>query len=334
MEPKRLNKFISDSGMCSRREADNLLEQGRVTVNGKQPKPGTMVTAKDKVRVDDQLLQVREEEPVFLAFNKPAGIAVTTDISVKNNIIRSLNYPASILPIGHLDRDEEGLIFLSNDSELVRKITRADNRYQKEYLVHVDKPITSEFLTKLTAGGETTEPGEEQKKSSVTKEATTRFRIVLEPGTNHHVKRMCESLGYKVQHLQRVRIESIKLAKLPLGFWRAMTEAEIAQITSILSQKYSKPAKTGRGRGSESSYREERPARSTSSHTRETAPTGGKTKASRAGTAAKRGTGRTESNPRTRGAAKPAARGADRKQSGPKSSTRGSAPKGTPKRGR
>ncbi|TXK21637.1 pseudouridine synthase [Pontibacter qinzhouensis] len=334
MEPKRLNKFISDSGMCSRREADKLLEQGRVTVNGKLPKPGTMVTAKDKVRVDDQLLNVREEEPVMLAFHKPAGIAVTTDLSVRNNIIRALNYPASILPIGHLDRDEEGLIFLSNDSEVVRKMTKADNRFQKEYVVHVDKPITSEFLTKLGSSGENTEPGEEQKHATVTKEATTRFRIVLEPGTNHHVKRMCEALGYKVQHLQRVRIESIKLAKLPGGHWRAMTESEIAQITSILAQKYSKPTAAAKGRGGAKTYSKTRTEATGSSRTRETSAL--VRPAARPEAPARRGAAKPAAERGTRGAAKSAPRPTDRKSSsGPKSNTgRGSSAKGAPKRGR
>ncbi|MFT2007692.1 pseudouridine synthase [Pontibacter sp. 13R65] len=331
MEPKRLNKFISDSGMCSRRDADKLLEQGRVTVNGKLPKPGTMVTPKDKVRVDDQLLNVREEEPVFLAFNKPAGIAVTTDTSIRNNIISALNYPATILPIGHMDRDEEGLMFLSNDSELVRKMTRADNRFQKEYVVHVDKPITSEFLAKLSTGGEQPAgPGEEQKKAMVTKEATTRFRIILEPGTNHHIKKICEALGYKVQHLQRVRIDSFKLAKLPGGYWRAMTEAEIAQVTSVLSQKQVKPGRAGKGWGAENAYSKDRSARTGTSRTKAT--TGqGRTSASSSTSTAKRA----DSNRGARGASKPGTRSTTRNTGGPKSSTpKTNSAKGSPRRGR
>jgi len=240
MEAKRLNKFISDTGFCSRREADNLLEQGRVTVNSKVPAAGTKVTAQDKVRIDGEILPVRHEEPVFLVFNKPAGIAATTDLSVKNNIIRALNYPASLLPIGFLDRDAEGLLFLSNDTESVRKITKADNRYEKEYLVTVDKLISPDFLTKVSEGG-IPEPGMERKKNFVTKLGTNRFRIVLEPGTNHHVKRLVEGLGYKIVHLQRTRLGNITAGKLHVGMWRTLTEAE---VTAIKSEAIRKPRKS------------------------------------------------------------------------------------------
>lgn len=236
MEPKRLNKFISDTGICSRREADKLIEQGRVTVNGKIPETGTKVTAKDKVRVDDQLLDVREETPVFLAFNKPAHMSATTDQSVRDNIIRAINYPASLLPIGRLEREAEGLIFLSNDSDLVRRMARAENKYEKEYIVTVDKIVSSEFLSKISSAG-ITEGKETNKKRFVVKEGSARFRIVLEPETNHNIKRICEDLGYKVVHLQRTRIASITLAKLQTGHWRALTPPEIDSLKSALSGK-------------------------------------------------------------------------------------------------
>lgn len=236
MEQKRLNKFISDSGFCSRREADKLIEQGRVTVNGKFPEAGTKISAKDKVRIDDELLQMREEETVFLLFNKPAGIATTTDLSVKNNIIRALNYPASLLPIGFLDRDAEGLMFLSNDTELARKITKADINFEKEYLVTVDKHLTPEFLSKVSEGG-IPEPGASRKKNFVAKEGTNRFRIVLEPGTNHHIKKVVEGLGYKVVHLQRTRLGDFTQAKLPVGMWRKLNAAEVSAITGIIKSK-------------------------------------------------------------------------------------------------
>jgi 23S rRNA pseudouridine2604 synthase len=236
MEAKRLNKFISDTGFCSRREADNLLEQGRVTVNGKVPEAGTKVTAQDKVRIDGEILHVRHEEPVFLVFNKPAGIATTTDISVRNNIIQALNYPASLQPIGFLDRDAEGLLFLSNETEVVRKMTKADARYEKEYLVTVDKLINTDFLAKVSEGG-FQEPGTERKKNFVTKLGTNRFRIVLEPGTNHHVKRIVEGLGYKVVHLQRTRLADITPGKLQVGMWRTLTKAEVDSLKSVISQK-------------------------------------------------------------------------------------------------
>ncbi|RDC65688.1 pseudouridine synthase [Adhaeribacter pallidiroseus] len=236
MEAKRLNKFISDTGFCSRREADTLLEQGRVTVNGKIPEAGTKVTAQDKVRVDGEILRVRHEEPVYLLFNKPAGIATTTDLSVRNNIIQALNYPASLLPIGFLDRDAEGLLFLSNETEWVRKMTKADARYEKEYLVTVDKLINTDFLAKVSEGG-FPEPGTERKKNFVTKLGTNRFRIVLEPSTNHHVKKVVEGLGYKVVHLQRTRLADITPGKLQVGMWRTLTHAEVESLKNVVSQK-------------------------------------------------------------------------------------------------
>ncbi|PSR55281.1 pseudouridine synthase [Adhaeribacter arboris] len=236
MEAKRLNKFISDTGFCSRREADKLLEQGRVTVNGKVPEPGTKVTAKDKVRIDDEILHVREEETVFLLFNKPAGIATTTDLSVKNNIIQALNYPAALQPIGFLDREAEGLLFLSNETEAVRKMTKNDAKYEKEYIVTVDRLISGDFLTKVSEGG-IPEPGAIRKKNFVTKLGTNRFRIVLEPNTNHHVKRIVEALGYKIVHLQRVRINNFTAGKLQVGMWRTLTETEMNEVKSVVAGK-------------------------------------------------------------------------------------------------
>jgi 23S rRNA pseudouridine2604 synthase len=258
MEPKRLNKFISDSGFCSRRDADKLIEQGRVTVNGKLAEAGTKITAKDKVRIDDELLQVRDEAPVFLVFNKPAGIATTTDPNVKNNMIRALNYPASLSPIGYLDREAEGLIFLSNDTELARKMTRADTKFEKEYVVTVDKIIAADFLNKLSEAGAPSR-GEARKRSTVTKEGTSRFRIVLEPGQNHHIKRICEDLGYQVVHLQRVRIHTITAAKLRTGYWRILTDPEIEALKSILTMRAGK-AKAAR-QEAEEMYEEGLPSR-------------------------------------------------------------------------
>ncbi|WP_046313362.1 pseudouridine synthase [Pontibacter korlensis] len=242
MEPKRLNKFISDSGFCSRREADRLIEEERVTVNGKLPEPGTKVTAKDKVRIDDQLLTVREEEPVFLLLNKPSGMSATADMGVRDNVVRAINYPASLQPIGHLDRDAEGVLFLSNDGDLVRKITKADTKFEKEYIVTVDKLISPEFIAKLIGGGES-EAGEKLQKTFIAKEGSTRFRIILKPNTNHNIKRMCEDLGYKVVHLQRVRIENLTLAKLPTGHWRKLSAAEVEMLASAGSRAGSSKSK-------------------------------------------------------------------------------------------
>jgi len=237
MEPKRLNKYISDAGFCSRREADRLIEEGRVTVNGKTPEPGTKVMPQDKVRIDDEMLQVREEEIVFLLFNKPAGIAATTDLSVRNNIISALNYPASLLPIGHLEREAEGLILLSNDTELARKMTKADTKYEKEYIVTVDKPITGDFLSRISEGSApaTSATSTSRKKHFVAKEGANRFRIGLLPGTNHHLKRMCEALGYEAVHLQRIKFGSLTPAKLQVGHWRTLTAAEVDSLKGVLT---------------------------------------------------------------------------------------------------
>lgn len=257
MEPKRLNKFISDSGFCSRREADRLIEEERVTVNGKLPAPGVMVTAKDKVRIDDQILRVREELPVFLVVNKPAGMSAKSDPEIRDNVVKAINYPASLEPAGYMERGHEGVVILSNDTELVRKITRFDNRFEKEYIVTVDKIITPEFIAKLIGGGEN-EKGEKLQKTFISKEGSTRFRIVLTPGTNHNLKMLCENLGYKIVHLQRIRIDNITLAKLPGGNWRTLTQTEVENLRSIATGKAGRE-EVSRGRGSD--YTSERPGK-------------------------------------------------------------------------
>ncbi|WP_018477502.1 pseudouridine synthase [Pontibacter roseus] len=255
MEPKRLNKYISDTGFCSRRDADQLIEQGRVTVNGKIPTdPGMKVTPKDKVRIDDETLVVKEEKPVYLIFNKPANMSATSDSSVRDNVVRAINFPASLEPTAMLEREAEGIIFLSNDGDFVRHVKRSDNKYEKEYVVTVDKLITADFLQKISGGGAPI-PGEERKNNSVSKEAQTRFRITLKPGTDHYLKRMCESLGYKVVHLQRVGFGDFSLAKLPTGHWRVLTPQEVNSLLQpgmAASERrssgsiYSKPDKTAR----------------------------------------------------------------------------------------
>ena len=262
MEPKRLNKFISDSGFCSRRDADELIEQGRVTVNGKIPTdPGMKVTPKDKVRIDDEMLRVKQEQPVYLVFNKPANMSATSDMAVRDNVVRAINFPATLEPTAMLEREAEGLIFLSNDGDFVRGVKRADNKFEKEYIVSVDKSITADFLQKISGGGAPI-PGEERVNNSVSKETQTRFRIILKPGTDHYLKRMCESLGYKVTHLQRVRFGEFSLAKLPSGHWRVLTSQEVNTLTSLVpGGKGTTSRKT-----SESSY--DRPARGERSGTR------------------------------------------------------------------
>jgi 23S rRNA pseudouridine2604 synthase len=270
MDPKRLNKFISDTGFCSRRDADELIEQGRVTVNGKMPAdPGMKVTPKDKVRIDDELLRVKQEQPVYLIFNKPANMSATSDMSVRDNVVRAINFPATLEPTAMLEREAEGIIFLSNDTDFVRNVKRADNKFEKEYVVTVDKMITTDFLQKISGGGVPV-PGEERKNNAVSKETQTRFRITLKPGTDHYLKRMCESLGYKVVHLQRVGFGEFSLAKLPQGHWRILTPQEVISLTSLTQggkaagsrrteeDRYERPARGERSAAGDRSARGER----------------------------------------------------------------------------
>ncbi|SFG04047.1 23S rRNA pseudouridine(2604) synthase RluF [Pontibacter chinhatensis] len=234
MEPRRLNKFISDSGYCSRREADKLIEQGRVTVNGKQPEVGTKVTTRDKVRVDGNLLEVDAVEPVYLLLNKPPGIETTTDTSQKDNIISFTNYPERIFPVGRLDKDSEGLIILTNNGDIVNKILRAGNNHEKEYIVTVDKPINQNFVERMSNGVPIL--GVNTRKCFVEQLGATKFRIILTQGMNRQIRRMCEALGYEVQTLQRTRIMHLSLAKIPLGQWRNMTDAEVAEMMRLVER--------------------------------------------------------------------------------------------------
>jgi 23S rRNA pseudouridine2604 synthase len=229
----RLNKFISEAGVCSRREADKLIEQGRVMVNGKLPEVGARVRARDKVQVDGKTLHIDQVAPVYLALNKPAGIETTTDLSQRDNIIRFVNYPERIFPIGRLDKDSEGLIFLTNDGNIVNKILRAGNKHEKEYIVTVDKPINEDFVQKMGSGVSIL--GVNTKKCFVEQLGPSKFRIILTQGMNRQIRRMTETLGYEVQTLQRIRIMNITLAKLPLGQWRELTDEEIAMLQSLVA---------------------------------------------------------------------------------------------------
>ncbi|MCX2740341.1 23S rRNA pseudouridine(2604) synthase RluF [Pontibacter anaerobius] len=232
MEPIRLNKFISDSGYCSRREADKMIEQGRVTVNGKRPEVGARVKANDKVRVDGNLLEVDDVEPVYLLLNKPPGIETTTDTSQRDNIISFTNYPERIFPVGRLDKDSEGLIILTNNGDIVNKILRAGNKHEKEYIVTVDKPINQEFVDRMSGGVSIL--GVNTKKCFVEQLGPNKFRIILTQGMNRQIRRMCEALGYEVHILQRTRIMHLSLAKIPLGQWRNMTDAEVAEMMRLV----------------------------------------------------------------------------------------------------
>ena len=223
----RLNKYISESGICSRREADRYIEQGNVFLNGKRATIGDQVKPGDVVKVNGQLIEPREaEDLVLIALNKPVGIVSTTEDGERDNIVDFVNHSKRVFPIGRLDKDSQGLIFLTNHGDLVNKILRAGNDHEKEYLVTVDKPITEEFIRGMSAGVPIL--GTVTKKCKVKKEAPFVFRITLVQGLNRQIRRMCEALGYRVTKLKRVRIMNIHLKDLKTGEYRPLTEKELA----------------------------------------------------------------------------------------------------------
>jgi len=229
-----LNKFISDTGYCSRREADRLIETGRVLLNDKIARLGNRYTPGDTVEVDGSIVTgVKKEKKVYLALNKPIGITSTTEEHIPGNIVSFVNYSKRIFPIGRLDKDSEGLIFLTNDGDIINKILRAGNSHEKEYIVKVNKPLTPAFIQKMAQGvpvlDTVTLPCKVQGVGRQT------FRITLTQGLNRQIRRMCEYLGYVVVGLQRVRIMNVKLDKLPLGKWRYLSEAEVASIREAVS---------------------------------------------------------------------------------------------------
>jgi len=228
----RINKFISDTGFCSRREADKLVEQGRVTINGAKPEMGTKVNQGDTVEIDGKPLKSREA-PIYIAFNKPVGITCTTDLKDKDNIIDFINHPKRIFPIGRLDKPSEGLIFLTNDGDIVNKILRAGNNHEKEYTVTVDKPINHDFITKMGNGVAILETV--TKKCFVEQQDKNRFRIILTQGLNRQIRRMCEVLGYNVTKLKRLRVMNIKLDGIAVGKWRYLTNDEINILNSLVA---------------------------------------------------------------------------------------------------
>ncbi|MES2702410.1 MAG: 23S rRNA pseudouridine(2604) synthase RluF [Bacteroidota bacterium] len=231
-----LNKYISSSGFCSRREADKLIEQARVTVNNELVLPGAKVYPHDSVEIDGEPLKKKSKtqaRPIYIAFNKPVGVTSTTDLKDRSNIISFIGYPKRIFPIGRLDKDSDGLIFLTNDGDIVNKILRASNNHEKEYIVTVDKAITPEFIQQMSNGipmlGTTT------KKCFVRQEGGRRFRIILTQGLNRQIRRMCDHLDYRVVDLTRVRIMNIKLGNLPTGKWRYFTPEEMDKMLEMVS---------------------------------------------------------------------------------------------------
>ncbi len=234
----RLNKFISESGLCSRREADKYIESGQVIVNGKRAEVGMLVSNKDKVLVNGLLIEPKEEEKfVLIALNKPRGVVSTTEKSEKNNIVDFVGYHERIFPIGRLDKDSQGLIFLTNNGDIVNKILRAGNKHEKEYIVTVDKPVTDEFVKKMSSGIPIL--GTMTKKCKVEKISEFIFKIVLVQGLNRQIRRMCEYLGYEVVKLERVRIMNITLKGIGIGDWRFLEDKELRVIKAAIADSSS-----------------------------------------------------------------------------------------------
>jgi len=239
----RLNKYISESGICSRREADRFIEQGNVYINGKCAEVGDRVFPGDKVRVNGRNIEPQDADDfIFIALNKPVGIVSTTESSERDNIVDFIGHTTRIFPIGRLDKDSQGLIFLTSNGDLVNKILRAGNNHEKEYLVTVNKPITDEFISGMAGGVPIL--GTKTKKCKVSKESPTVFRITLVQGLNRQIRRMCEYFGYEAIKLERVRIMNVNLKGLPVGEWRDLTEKELKDLLKASENSSSEaPAK-------------------------------------------------------------------------------------------
>ena len=245
----RLNKYISESGICSRRDADRFVEQGNVYINGKRASVGDQVVAGDVVKVNGQLIEPREPDDfVFIALNKPVGIVSTTESSEKNNIVDFVRHSVRIFPIGRLDKDSQGLIFLTNNGDLVNKVLRAGNNHEKEYLVTVNKPITDSFIEGMAGGVPML--GKMTKKCPVTKVAPTVFNITLIQGLNRQIRRMCEHFGYDVVKLERTRVMNVSLKGLPVGDWRDLTPTELSVLLKSVENSSSQDNHSGKKSGS------------------------------------------------------------------------------------
>ena len=229
----RINKYLSEVGYCSRRGADKLIEEGKVTINGKIPEMGTKIKDGDHVEVDGQIVgKLKKQKNVYLIFNKPVGIVCTTDVKVeRDNIIDFIKYPTRIFPIGRLDKKSEGLIFLTDDGDIVNKILRARNNHEKEYVVSVNRPINRDFIHSMSNGVGILET--KTKKCFVEQLGPKKFKIILTQGLNRQIRRMCESLGYRVKSLKRIRIMNIKL-DVPTGVYREFTNAELLELKKLL----------------------------------------------------------------------------------------------------
>jgi 23S rRNA pseudouridine2604 synthase len=228
-----LNKYISSSGICSRREAEKFINEGRVTINGKPTQLGNRVAKKDVVKLDGRLVEPKKVT-LYIALNKPVGIVSTTDDREPNNIVKHVNYPERLFPIGRLDKPSEGLIFLTNDGDIVNKILRAGNNHEKEYFVSVNKSITDDFIEKMGNGIPIL--GTMTKKCFVEKISDKIFKIILTQGLNRQIRRMCEYLDYEVTKLKRTRIMNVELGYLQTGDWRELTDEEMKEINAMISQ--------------------------------------------------------------------------------------------------
>lgn len=228
----RINKYISDSGFTSRREADKLIEQGKVFIDGIKATTGTKVKKGQQVKVNNILIGENLKK-VYIALNKPVGITCTTESKIKGNIVDFVGHKERIFPIGRLDKDSQGLIFLTNDGDIVNKILRAGNNHEKEYIVTVDKPINKEFIARMGSGIKIL--GTITKKCFVQKESDYVFRIILTQGLNRQIRRMCEALGYKVKKLERIRIMNVELKDLKMGQWRYLSDEELKEINNLIS---------------------------------------------------------------------------------------------------
>lgn len=231
----RINKFLSETGITSRRGADKFIEAGRVTINGAPAELGSKVQTGDKVYVDGKLIEQPQQEYVYIALNKPVGITSTTERHIKGNIVDFVNHSERIFHVGRLDKDSEGLILLTNDGDIVNEILRAENEHEKEYIVRVDMPITDSFLKKMQEGVEildtVTLPAKAEKLTKYI------FKLTIKQGLNRQIRRMCTALGYEVRSLQRIRIMNIHLGDLPVGEWRNLTDDERNELFKQLDYK-------------------------------------------------------------------------------------------------
>lgn len=242
----RLNKYLSDAGFCSRREADRLMEEGKVLVDGAKAVPGMKILPEAKVTVDGAPVK-KEQKKVLLALNKPAGIVCTAQKKEKKNVVDFVNYPVRVYPVGRLDKDSTGLLLLTNDGALVNKIMRAGNYHEKEYIVTVDKAITPSFCRKMASGVAILDTV--TRSCKVEQLGDKKFRIILTQGLNRQIRRMCEALGYRVKTLMRVRIMNIKLGNLPVGAVRMIEGAEKKELERMLAQSSSLSVKQRLGQG-------------------------------------------------------------------------------------